>query len=194
MSLLAPLPRRASIAEPPGGVLFWVVVATELLAFGVFFGFVTFVRAAEPAVFEAGRALLDPREGLALAAALLASGWFVAEAVHACREDRLRKARVFYALALAWGLVFVGLKLHGYAALGEHDVHLGASTYWDVYLLGTGFHFIHVLIGLVMLARTAFRLGKRPFEDAETAIAGTALFWHMCDVAWFFIFPLLYVA
>ncbi|MCA9614916.1 MAG: cytochrome c oxidase subunit 3 [Polyangiales bacterium] len=174
-------------------MLFWVVVATELLAFGVFFGFVAHVRASEPEVFEAGRALVNAHEGLVLAAVLLTSGWFVAEAVHACRRDQLRLARVHYTLALVAGGIFVGLKLHGYAALGP-NARLGVSTYWDVFLLGTGFHFIHVLLGLGMLGRTAWRLGRRPFEDAEGAIAGTALFWHMCDLAWFFLFPLLYVA
>ncbi|MCB9625313.1 MAG: cytochrome c oxidase subunit 3, partial [Sandaracinus sp.] len=189
MPLLDPLPLRASPTSPPGGLLFWVVVATELLAFGVFFGFVAHVRVSEPEVFEAGRALVDTHEGLVLAAVLLTSGWFVAEAVHACRLDRLRRARGYYALAIVAGIVFVGLKLHGYAMLGA-NARLGVSTYWDVFLLGTGFHFLHVLLGLAMLARTAWRLGRRPFEDAETAIAGTALFWHMCDLAWFFLFPL----
>jgi heme/copper-type cytochrome/quinol oxidase subunit 3 len=52
---------------------------------------------------------------------------------------------------------------------------------------------VHVLIGLVLLAYTARRLGRGRFEDPETAVAGSALFWHMCDVAWFFLFPLFFV-
>ncbi len=49
-----------------------------------------------------------------------------------------------------------------------------------------------MLVGLSMLVYVATRIGRAKFEDDETAVAGTALFWHMCDLAWFFLFPLFY--
>lgn len=193
-STLAPFDGRTSLFEPPGGLLMWIIVAVELLAFGVLFAFIGLLRGSEPEAFRSGQALLDDGVGLALTFTLLTSGWLVAEAVHACRQADWRGARVRYALALAVGLAFVALKTWDYAAKASAGIALGVSPFWDAYLLATGFHFIHVLLGLYMLARVGRKVGRSRFEDPETSVAGTALFWHMCDVAWFFLFPLFHLA
>lgn len=193
-SSLPPLAGRRSLFEPPGGLLMWIIVAVELFAFGVLFVFIGLLRGAEPEAFRSGQTLLDDRIGLALTFALLTSGWLVAEAVHACRQADWRGARLRYGLALAVGVAFVALKTWDYVAKTNAGVALGVSSFWDAYLLATGFHFIHVLLGLYMLVRVSRKVGRSSFEDPETSVAGTALFWHMCDVAWFFLFPLFHIA
>lgn len=174
----------------------WIVVALELAAFGVLFLLIGWMRLDDPGAFRDGARQLDPTTGLGLTIALLTSGWLVAEAVGAYRAKKLALARRFYVGAIATGLVFVGLKVHDYAAKLDAGHGLGSSDFWDAYLLGTGFHFLHVLVGLGLLVSVTAQLRSRSgarFEDEETAVAGTALFWHMCDVAWFFLFPLFYV-
>jgi nitric oxide reductase NorE protein len=128
-----------------------------------------------------------------LTVALVTSGWLAAEAVHACRQARFAVARRFYAGAIASGVGFVGLKVHDWVALVRQGHHLGSNDFWDAWFLGTGFHLVHVLVGLLLLGLVATRVGRTRFEDDETAIAGTALFWHLCDLAWFFLFPLFFV-
>lgn len=177
--------------RPPGGLLMWIVVTLELVTFSLVFVVVAATRAGDPEVFAAGQALLDPRLGLALTVALLTSGWLAAEAVHAVRRGRIPRARHFYAASVAAGLAFVVLKVVDYVTKSQAGLHLG-DDFGSMYLLATGFHFAHVLVGLAMLAYVGLRLGRAPFEDEETAVAGTALFWHMCDLAWFFLFPLFY--
>ncbi len=186
----APSPR--ALLDPPGGALLWIIVALELLAFALVFALVAMLRVHAPALFHEGQEALDPRVGLALTLALVTSGWLVAEGVHAYRGGRLAVARRFHGAGVLVGLVFVGLKVHDYASKSAAGHGLGTNDFWDAYILGTGFHFVHVLIGLVLLAVTGWRMGRTRFEDAETAVAGTALFWHMCDLAWFFLFPLFY--
>jgi len=186
-----------ALDDPPGGILMWIVVGLELAAFGVLFLLIGWMRLEDPGAFSDGARQLDPATGLRLTLALLTSGWLVAEAVGAYRAKKLALARRFYVGAIATGLVFVGLKIHDTAAKIGAGHGLGSSDFWDAYLLGTGFHFLHVMVGLGLLISVAPRIrpgspGAR-FEDEETAIAGTALFWHMCDVAWFFLFPLFYV-
>lgn len=182
-----------ALLNPPGGVLMWIVVALELAAFGVVFVFVALLRRAEPAVFRAGQAALDPRLGLGLTVALVTSGWLAAEAVHAYRKRAFARSRRCYAGAIATGLVFVVLKLVDYVHKAQAGHGLGVNDFWDAYVLATGFHFAHVLVGLGLLASVGARVGKARFEDDETAVAGTALFWHMCDLAWFFLCPLFFV-
>ncbi|MBP7685024.1 MAG: cytochrome c oxidase subunit 3 [Deltaproteobacteria bacterium] len=182
---------RPSLLEPPGGILMWIIVALELLTFSIIFVFVASFRAADAEAFRAGQAFLDPRLGVAQTLALLTSGWLVAEAVHAYRRARIPRARGFYAGGIAASLVFVALKIVDYSSKAEAGLSLD-SDFGAAYFLATGFHFAHVLVGVLMLTHAATRIGRKPFEDEELAVAGTALFWHMCDIAWFFLFPLLY--
>lgn len=184
-------PRR-TLAEPPGGPLMWLVVGLELLTFSIVFVLIALLRGDQADVFREGQRALDPREGLALTLTLVTSGYFAAEAVHACRTQHFVKARRFYVAALASGVLFVGLKLRDYAALLREGHHLGSDDFWDAYFLSTGFHLVHVVVGLVLLGAVAWRVGNTRFEDEETAVAGTALFWHLCDLAWFFLFPLFF--
>lgn len=184
--------RARALSDPPGGVLMWIIVAVELLAFGVVLALIAWLRASQPEVFRAGQDALSTRSGLALTLALLTSGALAAEAVHAYRAGKLERSRSFFGGAFAVGLVFVALKVADTVAKVRAGHGLGVDDFWDAYFIGTGFHFAHVLVGLGMLAWVASRIGRARFEDEETAVAGTALFWHMCDVAWFFLFPLFF--
>jgi nitric oxide reductase NorE protein len=191
-SIRAPAAKRA-LLEPPGGILMWIVVALELVTFAIILVMLAGFRSSEPSVFSAGQRLLDPRFGLGLTLTLLTSGWLVAEAVHAVRLERLVRARWLYGAGIGVGLVFVGLKASDY--LAKRALGLGLNDdFGAAYMLATGFHLAHVLVGLVMLVYVATRVGRKPFEHEETAVAGTALFWHMCDIAWLFLFPVFYVS
>lgn len=188
-----PSQARHELLSPPGGLLMWIVVALELFAFAMVFGVIAHLRATQPAVFIEGQRALSPMHGVALTVVLVTSGWLAAEAVSAVRGGRLTAARRYYAGAVASGLAFVVIKVVDYAEKARAGLSLGRTDFWDAYFLGTGFHFVHVLLGLVLLSYVGLRVGRTKFEDEETTVAGTALFWHMCDVAWFFLFPLLYV-
>ncbi len=186
------LGERRGLLDPPGGLLLWIVVALELLAFAMIFVAVAHLRRTQGAVFRAGQAALDARGGVALTVALVTSGWLAAEGVHAFRASRLERARACHAGAVGAGVAFVALKALDYASKARAGLGLGVNDFWDYYFLATGFHFVHVLVGLALLAYVGARMGRARFEDPESAVAGTALFWHMCDLAWFFLFPLFY--
>ncbi|MDQ3033183.1 MAG: cytochrome c oxidase subunit 3 [Myxococcota bacterium] len=185
--------RARPLLEPPGGMLMWIVVALELAVFSMVFALIAVLRVGDPGRFAAEQRALDPTLGLTMTFALLTSGWFAAEGVHAFRASRYDRARAWYAAAAVTGVAFVALKIYDYAAKYGAGHGLGSGDFWDAYLLGTGFHFAHVIVGVALLAYAAARIGKARFDDAETAVVGTALFWHMCDIAWFFLYPLFYV-
>jgi nitric oxide reductase NorE protein len=186
-----------ALSDPPGGILLWIIVVLELLAFTMVFGVIAYLRIEAPEAFAEGQAGLDGGMGLVLTLSLLTSGWLVAEGVHLYREGpregRDLRAGRFFLLSAASGGVFLVLKIVDYVHKAAEGHWLGATEFWDAYVLATGFHFAHVLVGLVLLVVVGNKLGRAPFEDAETAVAGTALFWHMCDVVWLFLFPLFYV-
>jgi nitric oxide reductase NorE protein len=173
-------------------MLMWIIVALELLTFALVFVLIVSFRTGAPETFSAGQALLHPAGGLAQTLVLLTSGWLIAEAVHAFRSGNVPRTRRFYAAGIAAGLGFVVLKVHDYAAKSRAGLTMD-DDFGAAYFLATGFHLLHVVVGLLMLVYVATRVGRKPFEDDETAVAGTGLFWHMCDIAWFFLFPLFYL-
>lgn len=171
----------------------WLVVVLEFFAFAMVFFVIADLRASRPAVFREGQQALSPLVGAVATMLLVTSGWCAAEAVHAVRTELLPRARRFYLGAFVAGLGFAVLKVLDYVDKVRAGYTLGVSDFWDTYFLGTGFHFVHVVIGLGLIAYVGLRVGRTTFEDQETTVAGTALFWHMCDLAWFFLFPLLFV-
>ena len=179
------------LTEPPGGVLMWLIVALELVTFAMVFTLIGVLRMQQPALFHAGQAALSSTVGLVFTLLLITSGLLAAEAVHAYRLTRTHRAQRFLFAAIALGLAFVAFKLHdtaGHLAAGHR---LGGDDFWDAYFLGTGFHLAHVLVGLVLLSVVAFRLHRARPPELET-VAAVALFWHLCDLAWFFLFPLFF--
>ena len=183
---------RRLLDDPPGGILMWIVVTLELLTFGIGFVMLAVFRTSEAAIFAAGQRLLATRFGLLMTLTLLTSGWLVSEAVHAVRLEHIARARGLYAGGILVGVGFVGLKIYDFSNKIGAGLGLG-DDFGAAYFLASGFHLLHVVIGLAMLLSVATRVGRTPFEDEETAIAGTALFWHMCDIAWLFLFPIFYV-
>lgn len=181
-----------AVTEPPGGVLLWLIVTLELITFAMVFGLIAHQRSSSPASFAQGQAALSLPLGLSLTLVLVTSGAVAARAVHHHRLQQAARARAHFLAAAGLGLVFVGLKLFDYAQHLGAGHRLGSSDFWDAYFLGTGFHFLHVVVGLGLLVGVAARVGRAKFSDEETAIVGSALFWHMCDVAWFFLFPLFF--
>lgn len=191
-AMAAPSSSPRALSDPPGGVLLWLIVTVELMTFAMVFGLIAHLRHGEPALFAQGQALLHARIGLGLTAALVTSGALAAQAVHRYRQGALAAARRLFLGAGAVGLAFVALKVLDTAQLVGHGVGLGTSDFWGAYFFATGFHFAHVLVGLTLLFFVAARVGRTTFADEEGAVVGSALFWHLCDVAWFFLFPLFF--
>jgi len=183
---------RRALDDPPGGALLWIVVALELLTFTMVFVALAVFRGRQPALFAAGQDALDARLGLALTLVLVTSGALAAGGVHALRRGRPARARRLLLAAATTGIVFVAVKAFDYRAHAAAGHVLGADDFWDAYVLATGFHLAHVLVGIALLFAAVRGLGGAPTEDHETTVAGSALFWHMCDLAWFFLFPLFY--
>lgn len=142
--------------------------------------------------FAAGQSSLNATMGICLTVVLVTSGAFAAAGVHAFRRQNLVRARRGMLAAAATGIVFVIIKSIDYTQHGSNGHGFGDGQFWDAYVLATGFHFAHVVLGTVMLIIVGRKIGRTAFPDSESAIAGIALFWHMCDVAWFFLFPLFY--
>jgi cytochrome c oxidase subunit 3 len=80
----------------------------------------------------------------------------------------------------------------------EYDTYLrkppGANTFFAIYFLLTGLHGIHVLVGMgLMLWLVALSINGRFHADYFTPVDTVGLYWHLVDIIWIYLFPLLYL-
>ena len=188
---------EASEASPrrvPGEPGVWILLFGDMLVFAVFFVLFMYQRALAPDLFDASRHTLNVGIGLANTFILLTSSLFVVTAVRAVRARARAAARTLLAGALVCGLAFVGLKVVEYSAkIGDGHVPTENSFYMYYYVL-TGLHLLHVLIGIVVLLSLLFV--ARVAEPSPTRMAfieGGGCFWHLVDLLWIVLFPLLYL-
>jgi len=181
--------------ELSGGTVIWLFVAVELLTFGLFFVGFAAARRTDPALFLAGQQQLHPLLGAINTAVLLSGGWLAARGVLANRSGEQGVTARCFAGAAVTGVIFMGLKLTEYAGVFAAGVSLSTSTFWFFYLFVTGLHFLHVLAGVGFLAATAWRAARGAYDgDTGSTVEAVAVFWHLVDLIWIFLFPLFYLA
>jgi len=183
-------PRR----YPPGDLAIWIFILAELSVFAAFFAAYAFGRLGQVELVNAYQQTLDRRSALINTLALITGSYFVVRATAAIREDDSRGCFDWLLAALGMGTLFVVLKSAEYAHhLGE-GIHLGTNRFYMFYLSLTFFHFMHVLMGMVILAAVALKARRGGYSAAEhTGVETGGAYWHMVDLVWLILFPLVYV-
>ncbi|MCL2656449.1 MAG: cytochrome c oxidase subunit 3 family protein [Betaproteobacteria bacterium] len=193
-----PLP---SLDTPPAGtprlagdLAIWIFILAELLAFGAFFAAYAFTRAHHIELFTHEQQALNRITGAINTMLLLTSSYFVVRAVQAAERSAPAPCARWLVAAIACGVGFIVIKLHEYSAAFERGVTLSSSPFHMFYLSLTFFHFMHVLLGLVILSALwlGARAGRYRPNDMNGLESGAA-YWHMVDLVWLVLFPLVYV-
>lgn len=179
---------------PPGGILIWIIILLELVTFTAGIGAFAWQRSLDPGLFVAAQQNLSTSTGLVNTLVLLTSGFFMAEAVRLLKLRKTTDSHRRILAALALGLIFLAIKGTEYAGKLSNGFDLSYNTFFTFYWLLTGFHFVHVLVGCVILVVLARKTRQGVYhqnnhEDVETG----ASFWHLCDLIWLLLFPVLYL-
>ena len=182
-----------SVWYPPGGILVWSLVFLELLTFSAALIALMVSSKSDPQGFHASRLLLNPLYGVVNTVFLLTSGYCMAKSVELFKCGNIRQAQRAILLTMMGGCAFLVLKAFEYSDKIEHGLTLGYDTFFTYYWLLTCFHVMHVLVGLVILAVLFFRLRPLGSELNTEDFEAGAVFWHMCDLIWLVLFPVLYL-
>ncbi len=180
-----------NIYYPPGGILLWIIIFLELLTFGISLIVLVVSSKENPTLFHESRLHLNAAFGAINTLFLLSSGAFMAMSVYQFKQNNYKKTTSFINYAMIGGLLFLILKGFEYYLKIEAGYTLGFNTFFTFYWLLTGFHVIHVLIGLFLLF--FIKLGLKKEETLLEDIEASATFWHMCDLIWLLLFPVLYL-
>lgn len=178
-----------SIAEDGGetdddSLLLWILVWSELVAFGVLFAALLTFAFLHPREAAFARAHLSSGLAALNTLVLLTSGWQAASALGSVAEvTRTRRHLVCAALG---GMTFVGIKLWEYSTEVAVASDPAAGGFFDIYFLMTGFHLVHVAFGTVLLLILAVK-------PVRSNIVLVTTLWHVVDLIWIVMFPLLYL-
>src|SRR6201996_4811029 len=176
----------------PGQPDMWAFVLFETLVFTAYFGFYLFYRARSPELFLHSQAQLDLRIGVLNPLVLLLSSWSVARCVQSARAGAYSAALrdVFITAALA--AIFLFLKVFEWARLVGMGNGFDSNDFFTYYFFLTGIHFVHLLIGFVVLGVIVYQL-RSPARRSQELVETGATYWHTVDFLWVLIFALLYV-
>lgn len=182
----------------------WLFLCTEILLFGgLFLGYAVY-RSLYPEAWAAGSHHNDLVLGSINTGVLLVSSLTMALAVHAAEEEQWSIVTGFLTATLVLGALFLGIKFYEYYVHYEH--HLvpgirfnpedGPAPYVELfmffYFVMTGLHALHMLIGLGVVSTIAILAWCRRLSF-HMPVEITGLYWHLVDIVWVFLFPLLYL-
>lgn len=178
----------------PGDLAIWFFILAELLVFGVLFLAYAFTRAQDVEVFDASQLELDRLSGAINTVLLITSSYFVVIAVDRIRHGASRACAHWLVGAMVLGAGFLALKLFEFGAKFGAGIDMSTNRFYMFYI-GLGFfHFMHVVLGMVILGAIALKAWRGGYSAAEhTGVETGASYWHMVDLVWIILFPLIYV-
>jgi nitric oxide reductase NorE protein len=190
----APTATTATTRHVPGENGTWVFLFGDMLVFGTFFATFMFERAKAPEIFDVSRKTLHIGVGLTNTLVLLTSSLFVVVALGALRSRARHIARPAVLAAMGCGALFLLLKVFEYHSLVAAGHGAGANHFYLYYFILTGVHLFHVCVGMAVLAFLLTQTRRHDIGATRMAVVeGGACFWHLVDLLWIVLFPLLYL-
>lgn len=175
---------ESGAAPDADAFVLWVLVWSELAAFGILLVAFLVAGIVQRQAFVAAQDHLDPLLAGMNTLVLLTSGW---QAALAGRTDASRhEQRRSLVIAAFFGFLFCAIKLFEYrgdvGAAGEATY----GVFFELYFIITGFHLLHVVFGAVILLLVAWR-------PSPTNVTLITTLWHVIDLIWVSMFPIVYL-
>ena len=178
----------------PGELGVWIFVLGDMCIFALFFAVYLFYRTEDLPLFLQSQQTLNQNFGALNTVLLLFSSLFVALAVVDVREQAGTHAPPLLLLGILCGLGFAVVKFFEYGEKLRAGIGISTNDFYMYYYIFTGIHFIHVLIGLILLSIMYFAARQGLTEPtAVKMFESGGIFWHMVDLLWIVLFPLLYL-
>lgn len=189
-----PAPAPVALPRLAGDLVVWLLVLVELLTFGILFAAFAVTRVREAALFAAGQATLELSTGAINTALLVSASWCAARAVHAVRANASQQGARWLLGALACGGGFLLLKSLEYLHKWREGIDVAENSFYLLYVMLTGFHFLHAAVGCIIFALLWQPTRRGAYGPGNChALETGAVFWHMVDLLWMVLFPLVYV-
>jgi len=186
---------------PPGDFAIWIIIYVELITFALLFLGYAFSRRGDVELFNESQLMLSQTSGFINTFILITSSYFVVKAVKSIKSMTQENYKEFNLKASKWllfaimcGVAFLIIKITEFSHIFGEGINLSTNKFFMFYILLTGFHFMHVLLGSVILFNIyqktkVFGYLPNDYSGFETG----ASYWHMVDLLWIILFPLIYI-
>ncbi|NIB44307.1 cytochrome c oxidase subunit 3 family protein [Pseudomaricurvus alkylphenolicus] len=180
----------------PGEIGIWGFVLCDLIVFSLYFMTFLYERAQRPEMFLEGSHQLNLNMGLINTLVLLASSLFVALAVQSIRSGQAVLGRKYILGAGLGGAAFIVNKMIEWGIKISAGYDAQYDLFFQLYYMMTGLHFLHVLVGMVVLTylwkmTAAIRTNVTPRQ--VRFLENGAIYWHLVDLIWLVLFALFYL-
>lgn len=185
----------------------WLFMGTEIMMFGALFAAYFIYRLKYPEAWVEGGSLLDWKLGAFNTIVLLFSSFTMAQAVTETMKGKNKTAFNYVVATMACAFIFMIVKYFEYSGKVHHGIFPGLGV-WNpeavqvaetklfmvFYFVMTGLHGIHILVGIGLMIWLLKRLRNNEFsKDYYTSVEGVGLYWHIVDIIWIYLFPLMYL-
>lgn len=178
----------------PGSMAVWIFIYAELFEFGLFFIGFLMAKIYYPHEFYQGPSQLSTTTGLLNTLVLLTSSFFVVRAMKAIKRGEQKQTVMWLFFTILAGLTYCAIKTWEYNLNDSIGVTPRTNYYFASYYYITFNHLLHVLIGTFTIAFVAILTALGFYtKDNHEGLESAASYWHMIDLVWILIFPLIYV-
>jgi cytochrome c oxidase subunit 3 len=178
----------------PGSLAIWSAILAEMSEFAIMFIVYFLAKVHNPVLFNEGPARLSTFAGASNTLLMLTSSFFVVRAVIAIRQgNAVNSARWLWGAVLC-GALYLVIKYFEYQWNTTQGLSTETNIFYAVYYYVTFNHFLHVGWGSAAIVWVIYRLNTGVYtRESHEGLLNVAVYWHMIDLAWITIFPLLYV-
>ncbi len=171
----------------------WLFLASEVMFFGGFIAAYVVLRMGDThGVFDG--TLLNWKIAAFNTVLLLTSSLTMALSIGAIQKGDVKGLQINLFLTILLGVGFLLVKFLEYGTKFLHGISPSTNIFYSVYFTLTGFHGLHVLGGIVVLSALLIWSMQGKYNDKNWAgIEFTGLYWHLVDIVWIFLFPILYL-
>ena len=186
----------------------WLFLVTEVMLFGGLFVAYIIYRGMYPEMFHEASHHLDKIMGGTNTIVLIFSSLTMALAIGAAQRNERKKSFQLMFVTLVCASIFLVIKYFEYKhkfhdgllpgayfdAVKSGITHPKADLFFSLYFLMTGLHGLHVLIGMSLICWVMYRTRRGEFNsEYYTPVELVGLYWHLVDLIWIYLFPLLYL-
>ncbi len=182
----------------------WLFIFTELLLFGGLFLVYSIFRAEYPLAFHESSLELSVTIGTINTIVLLFSSMTIAMALTAIQKNDQKRALIFIGITLFCAAIFLVNKYFEWGHKFEMKLYPGSPLmpllgrgyllYFSLYFFMTGLHALHIIIGMTLLVVCYFKVKSKNINSKDyVLLENGALYWHLVDLIWIFLFPLMYL-
>ncbi|MBI4209593.1 MAG: cytochrome c oxidase subunit 3 family protein [Deltaproteobacteria bacterium] len=184
----------------------WLFMVTEILLFGGLFVTYIVYRSLYPEMFHEASGHLNKILGGVNTVVLICSSFSMAMAVNRTQFNKPRQAAWLLLFTILCGVTFMTVKYFEYTHKfhegllpGAHFTfegiqHPKTPLFFSLYFMMTGLHGVHVLVGMGLIFWVWTRTLRGHFSSRYyTPVELTGIYWHLVDLIWIYLFPLLYL-